>query len=228
MRIAGFLCFALVGVATVVDQEPVGNSTLEDAPVPPPTPAPTPACKHVEKGIHHDKIKPFPQLDAVSIPEKAAVKFRPMLKISHGCHAYPMVNAEGETSGGLKTTGPSDGNCKGAQWGSQVYARSTWYKGVWAIVYVWYFPKDSTSHGLGHRHDFEQVVVWIDNPANVNPKILGVSLSSHGGFWKHAPPHSSTLPEKARCALNSVYWGDANLPIRDENFRKNLDEAYPF
>ncbi|KAE9106020.1 hypothetical protein PF010_g12585 [Phytophthora fragariae] len=31
-------------------------------------------------------------------------------------------------------------------------------------MYSWYFPKDSPSSRMGHRHDWEHVVVWINNP----------------------------------------------------------------
>lgn len=42
-------------------------------------------------------------------------------------------------------------------------------------------PKDSPSTGFGHRHDWEGVVVWTDNPnTSSNPQVLGVSTSGHG------------------------------------------------
>lgn len=52
-------------------------------------------------------------------------------------------------------------------------------------MYAWYFPKDQPLAGNvigGHRHDWEGVVIWLDNPGNASPKILGVAPSSHGGF----------------------------------------------
>jgi hypothetical protein len=38
-----------------------------------------------------------------------------------------------------------------------------------------YFPKDSPSDGLGHRHDWEGIVVWVNNPVATNQEVLGVS-----------------------------------------------------
>ncbi|EGZ14806.1 hypothetical protein PHYSODRAFT_333132 [Phytophthora sojae] len=80
----------------------------------------------VEAGkINHDKVQPFPQPVPITASEKAAIKFKPSLQIVKGCHPYPVVNAAGETSGGLKGTGKPDGECKGSSLGSQVSAALT-------------------------------------------------------------------------------------------------------
>ncbi|KAG6595819.1 Necrosis inducing-like protein NPP1 type [Phytophthora cinnamomi] len=116
----------------------------------------------VAKWMGHDQVQSYKQPEPVTISEKAAVKFKPQLHITNGCHPYPAVSWWGETSDGLKPTGAPSSNCKGSGWGSQVYGRSTWYRGMWAIMYSWYFPKDSPSTGLGHRHDWEHVIAWIN------------------------------------------------------------------
>ncbi|GMF37323.1 unnamed protein product [Phytophthora fragariaefolia] len=134
--------------------------------------------------INHDQVAPFAQLEPVTISQKAAIKFKPQLHISNGCHPYPAVNEAGDTSGGLKNTGAPSGKCKGSGLGSQVYARSGWHNDVWTIMYAWYFPKDMASTNLGHRHDWEHAVIWIDNPDLASPRILGVSASSHAGYQK--------------------------------------------
>ncbi|OWZ03886.1 hypothetical protein PHMEG_00024307, partial [Phytophthora megakarya] len=143
--------------------------------------------------INHDGVVPFKQPEPVTISEKAAIKFKPQLHIGNGCHAYPAVNIFGQTSGGLKITGAPSAGCKGSGWGSQVYGRSTWFNDVWAIMYSWYFPKDSPSTGLGHRHDWEHVTVWIDNPDVPEPKILGVTPSAHSGYSSQVPPDADTV-----------------------------------
>ncbi|KAF1789115.1 Necrosis inducing protein [Phytophthora cactorum] len=179
---------------TIGPTRPDPRQTEAPTPVPtlPPTSAPTPAPTPdpgpwVEKPIGHNAVKPFPQPEPVTISEKAGVKFKPQIQIRTGCEPYPAVNEFGETGGGLKPTGKSRGKCGGSGYGSQVYGRSTWFKGVWAIVYSWYFPKDSPSSGMGHRHDWEHAIVFIDNPDVANPKIIGCSVSSHSGYEKHAP-----------------------------------------
>lgn len=148
------------------------------------------ACASV---IDHDQVVPFAQPTPTSTSHKAAVKFKPQLHISDGCHPYPAVDSSGNTSGGLKPSGSSSAGCKGSGYGSQIYGRSTWYNGVWAIMYSWYFPKDSPSTGLGHRHDWEHVVVWISNPAVDSPTVYAVSTSAHSGYSIYYPPSSSYM-----------------------------------
>ncbi|KAJ8579077.1 hypothetical protein ON010_g123 [Phytophthora cinnamomi] len=143
----------------------------------------------IEAGIiDHDQVVPFPQSQPTTITNKAAIKFKPQLFINNGCHPYPAVNANGDTGGGLKPKGSPEGGCRGSGYGSQVYGRSTWVNGVWAIMYAWYFPKDEPTNVDGHRHDWEHVVVWIDNPDVENPKILAMTPSAHSGYSKYAPP----------------------------------------
>ncbi|KAG6943640.1 hypothetical protein JG688_00017509 [Phytophthora aleatoria] len=141
--------------------------------------------------IDHDTVQPFAQPEPITDAEKAAVKFKPSLAVKAGCHPYPVVNAAGETSAGLKGTGPSDGECEGSVLGSQVYSRSTWYEDKWAIMYAWYFPKDMQNVGLikeGVRHDWVNLVVWLDNPALAKPTILATSASSYGIRYETSKP----------------------------------------
>ncbi|ETK94435.1 hypothetical protein F441_02593 [Phytophthora nicotianae CJ01A1] len=172
-----------------------------------PTPAPTPdPGPWITITIDHDQVKPFPQPQPVTISEKAAVKFKPQLHITNGCHSYPAVDEAGQTSGGLKTKGAPSAGCKGSGWGSQVYGRSSWYQGVWAIMYCWYFPKDEPSTGIGHRHDWEHVIVWIDNPEIADPKILAVTPSAHSGYHKYAPPNPDTIDGATTKVAYESHW----------------------
>ncbi|KAK1938931.1 hypothetical protein P3T76_009006 [Phytophthora citrophthora] len=125
--------------------------------------------------IDHDKVEPFPQLD-ITVSEKAAIKFQPQLYTARDgrlCVPFPAVNAAGEITGGLKGTNGNDG-CKYALKGAQVHGRAGWYKDLWAIMYSWFnwlgFPS--------RRHDWKDVVVWIDNPALEMPNIIGISMST--------------------------------------------------
>ncbi|ETP22305.1 hypothetical protein F441_04355 [Phytophthora nicotianae CJ01A1] len=99
-----------------------------------------------------------------------AVQFRTPLR------AVPAVNAAGEVTGGLKWTKGNDA-CKFAIKGSQVYGRAGCYKDLWAILYAWYFPKGFWMDFPTRRHDWKNVVVWIDNLDLETPKIVGVSMS---------------------------------------------------
>ncbi|TDH74132.1 hypothetical protein CCR75_007617 [Bremia lactucae] len=135
--------------------------------------------------IKHKDVKPFPELPPTTISEKAALMFKPQLKIITGCHPYPAVNEQGEVSGGLQAKGGQSSGCKGSGHGSQVYGRSTWYRGIWVIMYSWYFPKDQPAPFLGHRHDYEHVIIFLNNPAVQEPKVLGCSTSWHDGYDKY-------------------------------------------
>lgn len=54
-------------------------------------------------------------------------------------------------------------------------------------MYSWYFPKDMPRDGTGgHRHDWEQIVVWLSEQT-LDAKVTGVSFSSHSGWKKYKP-----------------------------------------
>ncbi|KAG7388820.1 hypothetical protein PHYBOEH_007682 [Phytophthora boehmeriae] len=161
--------------------------------------------------IDHDKVQPFAQPKPAIDFEKAAIAFKPYLHISSGCHPYPAVNADGDTSGGLKGTRPADGECLGSVLGSQVYARATWYNDLWAIMYAWYFPKDvplgfSGLFRKGRRHAWANIVVWINNPTVERPTIIGVSTPSIvDGYIPHTPPSPGLLDITGyHCKINYV------------------------
>nr|AGC56252.1 NPP1-like protein [Plasmopara viticola] len=145
------------------------------------------------KWIRHSEVRPFPQPEPITVEEKVAVMLKPEIHVTNGCHPYPAVNDLGETNSGLKTKGAPSGMCKGSGWGSQVYGRHALFKGVWAIMYSWYFPKDMPSTDFGHRHDWEHVIVWIEKPVVENVKILAVTPSAHDGYSKQVPPNPGHL-----------------------------------
>ncbi|GMF12909.1 unnamed protein product [Phytophthora lilii] len=136
--------------------------------------------------INHDQVQPFAQPKPVTDAQKTAVKYKPQLHISYGCHPYPAVQANGSISGGLEWSGPVDGDCEGSSLGSQVYSRSDWFKDKWATMYTWYFPKGRQGVS-GHRHFWEYAIVWTDTPSPDNSTLLGVSMSAGVGYEKQTP-----------------------------------------
>lgn len=54
-------------------------------------------------------------------------------------------------------------------------------------MYSWYMPKDSPSAGLGHRHDWENIVVWL-SAQSTSATITGVAISAHGDYQKDSSP----------------------------------------
>lgn len=99
----------------------------------------------------------------------------------------------GISSGGLATSGDSKSGCDKST--GQVYIRSGTYNGAFGIMYSWYMPKDSPSPGLGHRHDWENIVVWLSS-ASSSATLRGVAISAHGDYQKEtSPPMSGTRPK---------------------------------
>jgi hypothetical protein len=120
--------------------------------------------------INHDDPSLFPMAQKVraGVEGNAMLRYEPFLHIASGCQSYTAVNSQGQVSGGLLNTGSSTGGCRDNRRG-QTYTRGTWYRGRYAIMYSWYFPKDQLTDGggnFGHRHDWENVVIWIDNRKN--------------------------------------------------------------
>ncbi|CAH0491554.1 unnamed protein product [Peronospora farinosa] len=129
----------------------------------------------------------------INAPLKSCPKFQEDQSRRHTTvsPAY-RLSQEGYISGGLNPTGPSDGQCKGNRYGSQVYGRAAWYKGKYAIMYAWYFPKEQIKD-KGHRYGWQTCILWLNNPANKDPEILAVSLSLNYAFVIHGPPARSKV-----------------------------------
>ncbi|MEU5523442.1 NPP1 family protein [Streptomyces sp. NPDC093250] len=103
-----------------------------------------------------------------------------------GCYPTPAIGPDGAVNTGLKPTGALNGNCRDAPDldNTNGYARSMCNNGWCAIVYALYFEKDQALPGIGlggHRHDWEHVVVWVQNGS-----AQYVATSNHGSFSVHA------------------------------------------
>ncbi|MFC0624178.1 NPP1 family protein [Kribbella deserti] len=102
-----------------------------------------------------------------------------------GCYPTPAIGIDGTLNGGLALGGAVNGQCRD-QWdldNTNGYARYKCNNGWCAIMYGLYFEKDQVSLGpgsAGHRHDWEHVVVWVQN--NV---AQYVSTSQHGNYAIH-------------------------------------------
>ncbi|KAL6702740.1 hypothetical protein ACN47E_000974 [Coniothyrium glycines] len=143
--------------------------------------------------IGHDKVVGFSQTVPSGVTGTLYLKYKPYLKVFNGCVPFPAVDSAGNTGGGLATSGDSDGGCSSST--GQVYTRSGTYNGAYAIMYSWYFPKDSPSSGLGHRHDWENIVVWLSSQSTT-ATIRGIAISAHGDYNKEtSPPLSGTRPK---------------------------------
>jgi hypothetical protein len=89
-----------------------------------------------------------------------------------GCYATAAITSWGYVNPGLPLGGAVNGHCHDrAQLDeSNTYSREMCNNGWCAIMYASYFEKDQMSDGCivenaacGHRHDFEHVIVWVQN-----------------------------------------------------------------
>ncbi|KAL2826322.1 putative NPP1 domain protein [Aspergillus cavernicola] len=136
--------------------------------------------------IAHDAVVGFPETVPTGSIGDLYLAYQPYLEVINGCVPFPAVDADGNTSGGLEPTGSPSGGCSSST--GQIYARSTISDGTAstygnAIMYSWYFPKDSPSTGLGHRHDWEGVIIWLSDSSSTSAEnILAVCPSAHGDW----------------------------------------------
>ncbi|CAN8101954.1 unnamed protein product [Discula destructiva] len=143
--------------------------------------------------IGHDEVVGFPETVPNDVTGSLMLTYKPFLKIFNGCVPYPAVDAEGNTSGGLDTSGSSSGGCSSST--GQVYARAAQYNEYFAIMYAWFMAKDSPSPGMGHRFDWEQSIVWLSDSNTTEPTLVGFSVSAHGGSdTSRTPGLSGTHP----------------------------------
>lgn len=51
-------------------------------------------------------------------------------------------------------------------------------------------PKDEPIQGIGHRHDWESIVVWLSDQST-SASLLGLAVSAHGGYDTSTSPSLS-------------------------------------
>ncbi|OAA62770.1 Necrosis inducing [Niveomyces insectorum RCEF 264] len=124
----------------------------------------------------------FPQTVPSGAVGDVYLAYQPLLDVVNGCVPFPGVDAEGNTNAGLKPTGASDGDCSSNL--GQIYVRGAAYGNNYALLYSWYMPKDEPSPGIGHRHDWEGVIVWLASSGSTGTaaNIAAVCPSQHGGW----------------------------------------------
>lgn len=135
--------------------------------------------------LPHDQVVGFGQSAADMV-----LAYQPTLAVHGGCVPFPAVQADGRWSGGLESTGSANGGCSSNL--GQVYGRAVKVHGsplgrdVCAVMYAWYFPKDGNVFS-GHRHDWENIVVWLDGCAR-DSRPVSVAYSGHGQYTRRTNP----------------------------------------
>lgn len=126
-------------------------------------------------------------------------------------------------SAGLNPSGAPSADCASST--GQVYVRSgdSSTGDTYALLYAWYFPKDSPSTGLGHRHDWEGVIVWLSDASSTSAdNVLAVCPSAHGGWdcttdgytlqgTRPLIKYESVWPVNHQCGLTTTVGGEQPL-----------------
>lgn len=144
----------------------------------------------IRMGRLHTHIQPITSNDVDPLVQE----LHPHWSYEHGCKSYSAVNQYGHFNLGLDNTGSSDGNCRHDGLG-QTYTRVKDFgpdghpensNVAKAIMYAQYFPKDHVDpFGVtGHRHDWEEAVVFVDHAGNP----LKAALSAHGDYPRVIDP----------------------------------------
>lgn len=130
---------------------------------------------HAGQALPHDQVA-----RVTTGAETLHNRYRPRLFINHGCEPYSAVDNQGNYSQGLRDSGSHNGNCGSSNTGIS-YSRSACNSGWCGYMYAFYFPKDNgfPFPSLGHRHDWEEVVVWVKNN-----QIQGAAYSAHGDYQR--------------------------------------------
>lgn len=111
------------------------------------------------------------------------IKFQPILDFdSDGCYVTAAISPDGTTNPGRGATGTPQGQCRDPPQleNSNAYSRRRCNNGYCAIMYEHYFEKDQALGGSflgGHRHDWENIVVFTQGN-----NVVRVAPSCHGGY----------------------------------------------
>ncbi|KAF4759708.1 hypothetical protein N7455_001866 [Penicillium solitum] len=131
--------------------------------------------------VGHSDLVGLPQTVPAGATGDRYLAYQPKLKVVNGCVPFPAVDVSGNTNAGLKPSGSSNGGCSSST--GQIYVRSGTSGGKNALMYSWYFPKDEPSTDLGHRHDWEGVIIWLSDATSTDASnIVAVCPSAHGGW----------------------------------------------
>ncbi|PNP75965.1 hypothetical protein FNYG_10523 [Fusarium nygamai] len=154
--------------------------------------APSEALKnlHARAIVNHDSLNPLEKTIEKGAIGAAIDRWQPLLHIADGCQPYIAVGTNGNVN---YDSGSKTGGCKDTS-KDQTYARAAVHNGKLAIMYAWYWPKDQPADGnlvSGHRHDWENVVAFVDNYQSPGATLYAAAASDHGDYKKTKNPQRS-------------------------------------
>ncbi|KAH7192881.1 necrosis inducing protein-domain-containing protein [Fusarium flagelliforme] len=104
-----------------------------------------------------DLVDPLPESAS-----KKELRFQPLMDFDgDACYATAAIGRDGKMNPGLANDFSVTHDCRrGRLQFSNAYSRKRCNHGYCAIMYEYYFEKDQSAPVSGHRHDFENVVVF--------------------------------------------------------------------
>lgn len=111
------------------------------------------------------------------------ITLQPLLDFDKdGCYNTAAIDPDGRTNPGKKATGTPQGQCRDKVQleNSNAYSRKRCNNGYCAVMYEYYFEKDQSVGGSfagGHRHDWENIVVF-----SKGRDVVRVAPSCHGKY----------------------------------------------
>ncbi|KXX81227.1 hypothetical protein MMYC01_201422 [Madurella mycetomatis] len=194
----------LGALSSTVGANPFGSRTEPDQPFSTPTFA-----------IDTFNVEAFNETSGIeardirgALPNRATSmehQFQPVTDFDRdGCYYTSAIDPNGNTNPGLGAVAkcPQD-DCRSLNrlQNNNVYSRMRCNNGWCAIMYEYYFEKDQAICGSflgGHRHDWENIVVFVQNN-----QVKRVSPSCHGNYDK-----PSNSPHKQGERVKMVYHKD--------------------
>ncbi|KAM3499410.1 hypothetical protein MY10362_007327 [Beauveria mimosiformis] len=115
--------------------------------------------------------------------DQSEIDVQPLLDFdSDGCYQTSAIDKDGKTNPGHGATGTLQGDCRDAHQldNANSYSRKRCNNGICAVMYETYYEKDQAVAGSflgGHRHDWENIVVFTRGN-----DVVRVAPSCHGKY----------------------------------------------
>jgi hypothetical protein len=125
-----------------------------------------------------DILRPLPEAE-----DSIEITLQPLLDFDKdGCYNTAAIDPDGNTNPGKQATGTPEGQCRDKVQleNSNTYSRKRCNNGYCAVMYEYYFEKDQAalgSYGTGHRHDWENIVVF-----SKGNDVVRVAPSCHADY----------------------------------------------
>ncbi|OAA81860.1 necrosis-inducing protein [Akanthomyces lecanii RCEF 1005] len=174
--------------------------------------------------------------DVIGALDESADQFeidhQPLLDFdSDGCYQTSAINKDGKTNPGHGATGTPQGDCRDPHQldNANSYSRKRCNNGICATMYETYFEKDQSVSGTfagGHRHDWENIVVFTkgNDVVRVAPSCHGKYSNARNDFPKR-DNHPLLVYHKDGAGTHCYRFANDDDIAHPENPRKDFFRA---